>query len=77
MIYLRVWSGKEGIDCEEVNVEAPSLDASLVSPHDVPAILRSRSGLGVLHIIELVEVNTFKEGLVFADTTHRLEEADG
>ena len=44
MLYLRVWSGKEGVDCEKVDQQAPSLDASLVSSHDVPAILLPRFG---------------------------------
>lgn len=70
LIYLRVWCRKEGIDCEEVDEDEPSLDASLISPHDIPAILRLLSGLCIVHVVKFVEVHPFKEGLVSAHTAH-------
>ena len=59
MFYLRVWCRKECIDCEKVDEKAPGLYAQLIGSHDVPAILGLYSGVSVIHVVELVEVDAF------------------
>ena len=68
--YLRERGRKESVDCEEIDEEAPSLDHHLVSPHDVPAVLRHGLSLCSFRIVDLIKVDATEESLVSSYTAH-------